>query len=142
MAISVVFAFLLYFGPSVLPKDYDIDIIGLGEDTNIPIHIGTALTWTYVLIVLAAISAVIFPLVFFNFKKAKGTLIGLAGLVVVLLIAYLFSGSEVFGITGIEPEKITPGLIKTVGTGLNMMYLMMGLAFLSIIYVEIAKMFK
>jgi len=43
---------------------------------------------------------------------------------------------------GYEGTENVPNVIKWVGTGLNAAYILAALAFLSILYVEIAKIFK
>ncbi|MBW6491291.1 MAG: hypothetical protein K0B15_08890 [Lentimicrobium sp.] len=104
------------------------------------INIGLYLA--YVLIAVAAISAIAFPIIqtFGNLKKAKTGLIGFAVLVGVLLIAYLVSPAE----TGAfyEKKNISPGASKLIGGGLLATYIVFAGVVISILYAEVAKWFK
>lgn len=104
------------------------------------INIGLYLT--YILFAVAAITAIVFPLLqtFSDFKKAKGGLIGFGILVVVLLFAYLVSPAE----TGLFYEKhnISPATSKLIGGGLVATYIVFAGVVISILYAEVAKWFK
>ncbi len=96
----------------------------------------------YILIAIAAISSIVFPLmqVFGNLKKAKNGLIGFAVLVFVLIIAYVLSPAE----TGAFYDKfnISPNTSKLIGAGLLATYIMFAGVVISILYAETAKWFK
>jgi len=104
------------------------------------INIGLYLA--YILIAIAIVTAIVFPLVqtFGDFKKAKGGLIGFGVLVAVLLIAYSVSPAE----TGLFYEKkgISPNMSKMIGGGLVATYIVFAGVVISIVYAEVAKWFK
>ncbi|MDD3742152.1 MAG: hypothetical protein PHX54_00845 [Lentimicrobiaceae bacterium] len=104
------------------------------------INIGLYLT--YILFIIAAITAIVFPLIqtFSNFKKAKSGLIGFGILVVVLLFSYMVSPAE----TGLFYEKhnISPNASKIIGGGLVATYIVFAGVVISIVYAEVAKWFK
>ena len=96
----------------------------------------------YLLLFLAIGATVILPLI--NAIKAPGTLvksgISVAGLVVVFLIAYSISGSEVtsqYAMLGVGE-----GSSKLIGAGLIMFYITFFIAIIGLIFSEINKAFK
>lgn len=104
------------------------------------INIGLYLA--YILIFVAAVSAIVFPLIqtFGNFKKAKGGLIGFLVLVGVLLLAFALSPAE----TGAfyEKHEISATASKAIGGGLLATYIVFAGVVISILYAEVAKWFK
>ena len=93
----------------------------------------------YVLIAVAVAAAVIFPLMQLaqNPKAAKGALIGIVLLVVVLGISFGLA-------TDANPSKmeLTPEAAKQVGMGLYAVYILGTVAVASIVYSEVSKMLK
>ena len=98
---------------------------------------------TYALIGVAVLLIILF---FFsaiakNPQLAKNAGIGVGALVVLIIIAYALS-------TGSDAETlfakldITEGTSKQVGTGLITFYILAGAAVLSILYVEVTRLFK
>lgn len=104
------------------------------------INIGLFLA--YALMAVAAISAIVFPIIqtFGDLKKAKGGLIGFGILVAVLLLAFLLSPAE----TGAFYDKhnISPNTSKLIGGGLLATYIVFAGVVISILYAEVAKWFK
>ncbi len=104
-----------------------------------------AIIWGYILLLIAAITAVVFPLVYAivhpaNLVRSLMVLIGVAALIGV---SYLLSSGEtveIIGYTGTDNSN--PGVLKLIDTGLIFNYFILGLALLSIVYAEIAKYFK
>ncbi|MDD2964643.1 MAG: hypothetical protein PHQ65_01720 [Bacteroidales bacterium] len=97
---------------------------------------------TYILLGLAVAALVVFPLyaLVTNFGKAKGGLIGLAAILVVVAIAIGVSPvdqSEKFLNAGISP--FTSQLI---GGGLLTIYILFAGIILAAVYTEISKWFK
>ena len=101
------------------------------------------LKFTYTLLVVAIIAAVVMPI----FKavtsdpKSLGKVgIGIGFIVLVYLIGYMMSGSEV---TARYAEfGVDSAVSKRIGGLLNTMYLLGGLALAGILYTEVSKLVK
>lgn len=97
---------------------------------------------TYILFAVAALAAVVFPIMHLitHPKKAKQVLIGLGVLLAVYLISNMLASDEVtehyakFGVTATSS--------KQVGTGLIAFYILAAGAILSAVYTEVAKKLK
>lgn len=108
-------------------------------------RIDIALTWGYILILITALIALVFPAIymFTNPTNMVKTLIILVVIAVLIGIAYLLSSDTPLvmpGYTG--TDNTNPVVLRRVDTGLIFMYFALGLAVLSILYSEIAKYFK
>ncbi|HAW52528.1 MAG TPA: hypothetical protein DCX54_09420 [Flavobacteriales bacterium] len=102
---------------------------------------GLLLNWCYVLFVLAALSALIFPLVGMakDFKKAINSLIGVAVLIIIFGVGYSLSSGEAYTIG----DQVVEGTMSKLSeAGLYTFYVMILLAVGTIIYTEISKAFK
>ena len=131
LALSALFAIMFYAGGD--------DISGNPTFTNLFI------VWAVILLGISVGLAVIFPIIqmITNPKNAKKGLIGIVALVVVLAIAYVMSSSEQLGITNPELMQYdVPSTLKYAGTMINSIYVLAGVAILSMIYTEVAKIFK
>lgn len=96
---------------------------------------------TYVLVIVAALAAIILPLIksLDNPASLGKSLLGVLAIFVVFLIGYLISSSEV------EPYvkyNISSTTSKLVGGSLIALYILGAIAFVSIIYTEISKALK
>jgi hypothetical protein len=93
----------------------------------------------YILIALAVAASVIFPVIQLaqNPKGAKGALIGIGLLIVVLGISFGLASD-------VNPSKIdlAPETAKQVGMGLYAVYILGTVAVGSIVYSEVSKMLK
>lgn len=93
----------------------------------------------YILLAVAVVTAVGFPLLSLakNPKGAKGALIGVGLLVVVVGISYALSSSD-------NPSNmiITPEGAKQVDTGLFAFYILAAVAIGATVYAEVSKMLK
>lgn len=97
----------------------------------------------YILIVIGVVSAIVFPLInaISQPELLRKSGIGVVGILIVFGIGYAISDSELtrkFIQSGVETE----GLSKMIGGALTMVYLLMGVAFVGIIYTEFSKAFK
>lgn len=94
---------------------------------------------SYILLAVAVVAAIGFPLLQLvkNPKGAKGALIGIGLLVVVLGISYALSSDH-------NPSNmvITPEGAKQVDTGLFAFYILAAVAVAATVYAEVSKMFK
>ncbi|MFW6226476.1 MAG: hypothetical protein ACOC31_00065 [Bacteroidota bacterium] len=136
MAVSAVLVALFYFG----------GVVEGTEGTNLeePVITNTILNWSYGLLIFAAIIAIIFPIVYLimNPKNAKKALFAILGLGVVGLVAYMLADNSLLELTGYTGTDNNPNTLKWSGAGLIATYLLLGLAVVSILYSEIAKLFK
>lgn len=121
IGISVFFLILFYFGV---------------------VSEGLLLYWTYLLIVIAAVLAVVFPVIFMirNPKGLKKALVGIGAMALVFLIAYLIASDEV--LPKYEKYGIDPSIAKRVGMGLIATYLLGLGAILAIVYSAVSRFFK
>lgn len=107
---------------------------------DIAINIGFVIL--YVLMVVALVGAIVFPLIEMasNLKAAKGTLFGILGLLALFFLAYAVSPAE----TGAFYQKmgISPNLSKAIGGGLIATYIIFAGVIISIAYTSISSWFK
>ncbi len=136
MGISVVLLGWFYFGPKVPGT--------AGTTLEEPVATNVSLWWAYILFGLAIVVTLIFSFMnIFTSKKAlKGALISLVALVILFGVSYMLASDQTLNMPGYEGSGNTPVVLKWVGTGLIATYLLAGIAFLTILYVEIAKLFK
>ncbi|MFC2138040.1 hypothetical protein ACFLTE_07700 [Bacteroidota bacterium] len=101
------------------------------------------LIWAYILLFITAILAIGFPIIqgVSNPKNLNKTLVPLAATVVVVLAAYFLSSDEKMDILGFGLVD-DPLTLKYSGTMIITVYILMGIAFLSIIYSEVKGFFK
>lgn len=105
-----------------------------------------ALGWAYILLAIAAIAAVLFPLITIvtDVKAILRLLALLAAAAVLVIVSYFVFASDatinILGYTGTDNSD--PVTLKWVGTGLYSTYIIFGLALLSILYSEVANLFK
>ncbi|WP_417593164.1 hypothetical protein [Owenweeksia hongkongensis] len=98
---------------------------------------------SYALIAIGIVAILIFGVaqIAGNPKAAKSALFGIVGLAVVSGLAYALStGSDATGMYA--KLDVTEGSSHMVGAGLYAFYILMALAVLSIIYVEITRLFS
>jgi hypothetical protein len=104
---------------------------------------GLIITWCYVLLAIAALAAIVFPLITMakNPASAKSALFGVVGLVVVFAIGYALSGGEeYFDYDGIQLANEAES--KMSEAGLIAFYVLAVGAIGSIVYAEVSKMLK
>lgn len=130
--LSILVAVIFYFG-SKEPKSP-------GSDILIPTFIGQSLNWSYLLLLIAAVLALIFPIIsiFSNPKKLKGTLIGLLVIVVFVGIAYLLASD----VPVPSKEEAAASTLRIVDTGFIMLYVLLAVAVLGLLVSTIANIFK
>ncbi len=92
---------------------------------------------SYVLMGICALTAIVMPLVkaFGDPQSLKKIGMGVGGIVIVFIIAYVIADGSVY-------EKASSDTSKRVGAGLITMYLLSFLAIGGIIYTEIKKIFE
>jgi len=108
-----------------------------------PVYTNHILIWAAILAVLAAGMSLLFPLaqIISHPARGRGTLIGIVGLVVVVLVAYGLASSEPLNFATPNPNNV-PTVLKNSGAGLITMYLLVGIGLVAILFTEISKSFK
>ncbi len=101
--------------------------------------IDAAIIVTYILLGVAAIAAVVFPIfhLIMDFKKAKGALIGVVVLAAVLLFSYSISTNEVY-----EGFNVSPSASQWIGGAIKSTFILIGMALIAAVYTEISKFFR
>ena len=136
MGISILVVLWFYMGPTVPGTE--------GTSLAEPVATNYALWWAYFLFALTVAITLIFALIniFTSPGGLKRALITLVGIAVLFGISYLLASDQPLNIPGYEGTGNNPSTLKWVGTGLIATYILAGLAFLAILYVEIARIFK
>ncbi len=132
LAIGVVYAILFYAGSKVPGT--------AGTNFEEPVVTGQMLKLSFIYFVIAAIAALIFPLLFLitHPGKAKYALIGLVVFAVILVLGYsLGSATPVESTVPISVQGL-----KLVDAGLKTTIILLALAFLGIFYSEISSIFR
>ena len=96
----------------------------------------------YGMVIVAAVLAVGFPLWIAskNPKSLVGTGVGLGSILVLFLVAWLLSSSEVY--SSHAEFGVDASLSKFIGGMLNLVYILAGLAVVGIVYSEVSKGLK
>ena len=96
----------------------------------------------YGMVIVAAVLAVGFPLWIAskNPKSLVGTGVGLGSILVLFLVAWLLSSSEVY--SSYAEFGVDASLSKFIGGMLNLVYILAGLAIVGIVYSEVSKGLK
>lgn len=91
---------------------------------------------------LAAGAAILFGLVHFlgDIKHRIGSLVGIVVFAGILLLSYFTLASN--EVISIFPEGTTPSISQFTGGGLISLYIIGGLAILTVIYAEVSRLFK
>ena len=92
---------------------------------------------TYGLLGIAALTAIIFPVIqmFWNFRKAIPALIGIGVLVVIVLFSYAISTNEVY-------ENAGPNVSQWVGGGITATMILVGMCIVAAVFTEVYKLFR
>ena len=113
----------------------------MGDTNETLINIG--LWASYILIAVAVLGILVFSVtnIFKKPRGAKGVLIGIGGLGVILGLSWAFSTGEDVNtmFAGLDVSEATS---RRIGMGLTSFYILAALAILSIIYVEVTRLFK
>jgi len=105
------------------------------------INIGLYIAYFALFIAIAAL--IIFPVVTMlkgNLKNAKGTLIGVAVLAVIILLAYIISPAD----QGLYYTKmnVSAGMSKLIGAGIITTYIILAGLLIITVYTSVIKWFK
>lgn len=134
MTVAVVMAAIFYFGKLVPGTE--------GTAMEEPVITNTFIRFAELLVLFIAAVTLVFSLVnvFSSWKSVKNFLLVIAGVAVLIFVAYTLASDNIIQMAvGTFEDKIT---LKWTDTGLYTTYMLMGLAVLAIVYSEIAKYFK
>ncbi len=131
MAVSAVLGILFYAGGDV-------------PGTDQPEYTNTILVWAAILAGLAMAITIIFPIIQMvsNPKGAKKGLLGIVILAVIVFVSYSLASTDFLKLNESLQKYNEVTTLKQVGAGIYTMYILIGLAILSIVYTEVAKVFK
>jgi len=124
------------------------NISNVAKDPKMNAWISTNLTWAYILLFLAGGLALIFALLqlFTDFKSAKGSLLGVGFMVIVVLSAYFLSSGDMPKFPGVQKfidnGTLTPKVSKWVDTGLITCYFLIGIAIISVLFSSLSRYVK
>ncbi|MBN2758606.1 MAG: hypothetical protein JXR51_15660 [Bacteroidales bacterium] len=140
MVVSVGLLLLFYKATSDIPAETDFD-------TQIELYGSTLdvfMYWAYLLFGIAAVSAVIFPIVrlFTRPKEAIKSLISVVVIAVFIAIAYSLSDGTILHLPGYDGPDNVPGTLKFADTMIFTTYFLLVVAVLSIVYAEVSKALK
>ncbi|SFU58026.1 hypothetical protein SAMN05216480_10878 [Pustulibacterium marinum] len=101
---------------------------------------------SYALLAVAIIATLVWTLVniFSSGEKVKRTLIGVGALVLVVVLGYVFAGSDNidYQLLSSQGISVTESTSKTVGAGLIMFYILALVAILAMVLSGVKKMIK
>jgi len=146
IAVSAILVVVFYYGTSLYNSEAEfaeqIEILGWRLDVF--------LNWSFLLIIIGALAAFVFPIINMvtNPSSSKKSLLYLIVTAVVVIISYFLASGDILIFPGYEKffyEEISMDahkFSKYVGSGLWVMYIFAILSVVSILYAEVAKLFK
>ncbi len=133
MGVSVIFAAVF------VAQIYDTNNREILMNATEPI-----LVWTYVLLAIAAVAAIIFPLiqVVRNPRNALKLLVSVGALGLVILISYLLASGDPIKVAtaNSNPDFSNRTVLLTTDTGIIATYIMLGIAILLLAYTGVKSM--
>jgi hypothetical protein len=132
--------------PMVMPEEIDLRDHLTGWELMVYKRTDYALRWAYILLLITALASIIFPLITIvtDVKAILRLLSILGGAGLLILLAYFVFASDtpidILGYTG--SDNSNPATLKWIGTGLFSTYIIFGVALISILYSEVANLFK
>lgn len=130
ITVTVVLLGLFYFGGEIPNQAY-----------TTPVYTQELLVWGYILFFLATGAAILFPIIRFiaSPKDAMKGIIAMAGLGLVILIAYSLSDATLLDLPGYTGTDNTPGKLMFADTILYTMYFLGIGALVAILATEIIR---
>ena len=106
--------------------------------------INGGLILTYIMIAVAALAAIVYPLMFLakNPSKGKNALMGIGGLLFITVISYVLASGDIMTFPGSEKFSMTEASTKRVGMGLIVFYILSLGAIAAVLFAELGKLFK
>lgn len=118
------------------------------SDAGMSSWISANLSWSYVLLFIAFIAAIVleFANTISDKKATKSALVALGFIGGVMLISYIFADSEMPKFFGaqkfIDDGTVTPSSLKWIGTGLIATYILSAISIAAIIWSSVSRIFK
>lgn len=146
--IVTILLWVLIIVSAVLIVSLMVNISENEADPTMGSWINSNLIWAYILMVICAGIAILAGLfhMITDIHAAKKGLISLVFLGAVFVVAYLLSSDAIPQFIGVQKfindGTLTPQVAKLVDTGLYAMYILLGLAILSIVFSSINRIFK
>jgi hypothetical protein len=136
MAITVVFAMMFYLG-DVYPET-------AGTRIEEPVITTSFLVWAAIHFFATAGITIIFSIINFivNPSGGKKTLLSLVFGIVVILIAFLFADDTVLNMPYYDGKDNVPGMLKFADMMIYASYLLIIVAFLSIVASAVSRLFR
>ncbi|WP_439183982.1 hypothetical protein [Carboxylicivirga taeanensis] len=136
LAITLVFAGMFYFGEWLTEAD------GVAHDT--PVYTETFLNWAKLLIYVTAGVSLLFEVfhLVMNPRNAVRSLVSIAILGVITLVAYGLSDDTPLQLIGYQGADNVPSMLTMAGTMLYGTYLLFGIVLVAILYTELSRLFK
>ena len=104
------------------------------------------INWAIILLGIAAVLAVIFPLIYFLFnpKNVLKVLLALGALVVVFVVAYLLADTTpiITATSSIEPNFSNPSVLAFADTGIFATYILLGIALFLLLFTGLRGVFN
>lgn len=97
----------------------------------------------YAALILAGVSLIVFPVITMarsSFSKVKGSLIGVAGLVILFVLAYIVSPAHQGEFY--TKMNISANMSKLIGAGLLTSYIIMLILIVIVVYTSVLKWFR
>ena len=106
--------------------------------------INGGLILTYIMIAVAALAAIVYPLMFLakNPSKGKNALMGIGGLLFITVISYVLASGDIMTFPGSEKFGMTEASTKRVGMGLIVFYILSLGTIAAVLFTELGKLFK
>ena len=135
LGVSAVLGVLFYAGPETSSSVQSV--------SSQPVYTQQFLIWAYILTGVAAVSSLVFPLIqaIIHPQNAKKGIIPIISILVIIGLAYYLASDQAMQITGTDLGS-NPEAMKYAGTMIISVYLLAGVAILSILYSEIVNIFK
>ena len=139
--VTVALIALFFFGGNVQPEQQYAELVGLQE----PSFTNALLYWIYILLGITITALIIFSLYAFinnfrhNRKKAINSLITLAVLAVLMIIAYTMGDGTPLNILGYEGPDNVKGMLKLTDMWLYSIYILMALTILAMLFSPVIK---
>ena len=136
MALSLVFVAWFFFGGFIEGTE--------GTNYAEPKITEGILRWTYVLLGIALVITIAFPLIFMftNLQSAKRMGIILLIAAALIFVSYQLADDKVLNLIQYTGPDNVPGTLKIVGTGIIFMYILGAAAIVSVLYSSISNLFR